>query len=56
MSIKAVAPLSPVTNDVALAMVSTPSPMSNYTHFMNPISGPAAVIKLSPEATTMLGK
>jgi hypothetical protein len=56
MSIKAVAPISPATNDVALAMVSNPSPMSNYTHFMNPISGPAAVIKLSPEATTMLGK
>lgn len=56
MSVQAVAPLSPVNHDAALAMVRTASPMSNYTNFTNPIAGPAAVIKLSSEATTMLGK
>jgi hypothetical protein len=56
MSIQDITPVLPVNHDAALSMVRNPSPISNYTNFMNPISGPAAVIKLSPEATTMLGK
>jgi hypothetical protein len=56
MTIQPVTPVLPVDHDVALSMVRNPNPMSNYTNFTNPVAGPAAVIKLSPEATTMLGK
>jgi hypothetical protein len=56
MSIQDITPVLPVNHDAALSMVRNPSPISNYTNFTNPISGPAAVIRLSPEATTMLGK
>jgi hypothetical protein len=56
MTIKAIEPVLPVNHDAALAMVRNPNPMSNYANFTNPISGPAAVIRLGPEATTMLGK
>ena len=56
MSTQDITPVRPVNHDAALTMVRNPSPMSNYTNFTNPISGPAAVIRLSPEATTMLGK
>jgi len=56
MTINAIEPVRPINHDAALSMVRNPTPMSNYTNFTNPISGPAAVIRLSPEATSMLGK
>ena len=56
MNIDAIAPIPPINHNVAVAMVRNPSPISNYTQFISPIAGPAAVIKLSHEATTMLGK
>jgi hypothetical protein len=56
MTIQAITPVLPINHDAALSMVRTPNPMSNYTNFTNPVAGPAAVIKLSPEATTLLGK
>ena len=48
--------IKPVNHDAALSMVQNPTPMSNYTNFLNPVTSSAAVIRLSPEATTMLGK
>ena len=54
----AVAPVSliPAVNDTAISMASNLTPSTNMGNFSSPIVPPAAVIKLSPEATALLEK
>ena len=55
MSVKAVAPPLNI-NNTAIDMVSNQSPATNMGNFSKPITPPAAVIKLSPEALQILNK